>query len=380
MITFVVMMKVGILGGGQLGRMLLQAAANYPVETYILENEANSPSAHLCNYFVQGDIRNYDDVYAFGKNLDALTIEIENVNIEALEQLEKEGKPIFPKTSVLRTIKNKIAQKKYYETHGIPSAGYVVVQNRKEIESQFKNEPLINKIAEGGYDGKGVVLIKNSEELSQAFDAPGILEEKVEVAKEIAVIIAVNQAGELAIYPPVCMVFDNDLHLLDYQLCPIDLNEQIFYKVEAIAINTVKNFNSPGIFAVEMFIDSKGQVLVNETAPRVHNSGHHSIEGNVSSQFDMLWRVILNYPLGSTQITFPSVLVNIIGAKGHTGNVYYEGLQDVLAIEKAYVHLYGKSQVKPGRKMGHVTILGKSISDVLHEVMKVKKSLKAISK
>jgi 5-(carboxyamino)imidazole ribonucleotide synthase len=331
-------------------------------------------------YWLKGDIRNYDDVYAFGKTVDALTIEIENVNIDALEQLEKEGKPVFPKTSVLRTIKNKIAQKGYYESHSIPTAAYSIVQNRKEIEAHLNKTPLINKIAEGGYDGKGVILIKTPEEITQAFDAPGILEEKIQVAKEIAVIIAVSQTGEMAIYPPVAMVFNNDLHLLDYQLCPIDLDDQIFYKVEAIAISTVKHFNSAGIFAVEMFIDTNGQVLVNETAPRVHNSGHHTIEGIVSSQFDMLWRVILNYPLGSTQIIAPSVLINVIGEPGYNGNAYYQGLEDVLAIEKAYVHLYGKAQVKPGRKMGHVTILGNSIADVLHEVMKVKKSLKAISK
>jgi 5-(carboxyamino)imidazole ribonucleotide synthase len=372
-------MKVGILGGGQLGRMLLQAAANYPVETFVLEQDSKAPAAHLCHHFIVGDIKNFDDVYAFGQKVDALTIEIENVNIEALEKLEQEGKKIFPQTKVLRTIKNKILQKQYYKEHSIPTAPFEVVQNKQDVAALKSKIPMVNKIGEGGYDGKGVVLIENEAALSQAFDAPGIIEELVMIQKELAVIVAVDQQGHNAIYPPVWMVFNNELNLLDFQFCPVEIPEQILWKVEAMALSVVKNFNSPGIFAVEFLLDTKGDVFVNETAPRVHNSGHHTIEGNYSSQFDMLWRVILNYPLGNTEIKMPSVLVNLVGADGFKGTPVYDGLNEVLQQDKLFVHIYGKHETKPGRKMGHVTILGKHYLDLMHEAKKVKAQLKVIA-
>jgi 5-(carboxyamino)imidazole ribonucleotide synthase len=372
-------MRVGILGGGQLGRMMLQAAANYDVETFVLESSSNCPAAHLCHHFVQGNITNYDDVYNFGKLVDALTIEIENVNVEALEALEKEGKQIFPKPEVLKTIKNKISQKKYYTQHEIPTAAYSVFENKMEGIAACNTYPKICKIGEGGYDGKGVALINNATENNQIFDAPGILEDLVEIQKEIAIMIGVSQTGELALYPPVWMVFDSRLHLLDYQLCPVVLPEKELWKLEALAIAVVKNFKSAGIFAVELFIDQKGNVLVNETAPRVHNSGHHTIEGNYCSQYDMLWRIILNYPLGNTAIKLPTALVNIIGEADCKGPAIYDGLEEVLKIEKCFVHLYGKKETKPGRKMGHVTIASNEASDLKYLANKVKHTLKVIS-
>ncbi len=367
--------KVGILGGGQLGRMLLQAAANYPVETYILENDEACPAAHLCHHFIKGDIRDFDAVYHFGKNLDAITIEIENVNIPALEKLEAEGKKIYPRPSVLKTIKNKIFQKEYYNTHSIPTAAYRITLDKYQLQEAAHFLPAVHKIGEGGYDGKGVQLLRSESDLSKGFDAPSVLEKMVPIQKEIAVMIAINDRGETAIYPPVEMLFDPDLNLLDYQLCPAELSTQTLYRVEAIALAVVRNFKSAGIFAVEMFIDKQGEVLVNETAPRVHNSGHHTIEAHYSSQFDMLWRVILNYPLGNTDPILPSLMVNIIGAEGYSGDVKYEGLEDVLKIDNAFVHLYGKKQTKPGRKMGHVTILSKEKQDLMHQSNKVKRTL-----
>ena len=369
------MLKIGILGGGQLGRMLLQAAANYPVETYVLENDEDCPAAHLCNHFTKGDIKDYDAVYKFGKGLDAITIEIENVNVEALEKLDAEGVKVYPKPSVLKTIKNKILQKQYYQQHQLPTAAFVITNGLAELKELENFLPAVHKIGEGGYDGKGVQLLKTKQDLANGFNVPSVLEKMVSIQKEIAQMVAVNEEGETALYPPVEMVFDPSFNLLDFQLCPAELDEKILWKVEAIALSVARNFNSPGVFAVEMFVDNNGDVLVNETAPRVHNSGHHTIEAHYCSQFDMLWRIMLNYPLGNTDPILPSVMINIVGAEGCTGDVRYEGLEEVLKIENAFVHIYGKKQTKPGRKMGHVTVLSKEKQELLHQSNRVKRTL-----
>ena len=366
------MMKTGILGGGQLGRMLLQAAANYTMETYVMESDPECPAAHLCHHFTKGDIKHFDDVYAFGKNLDALTIEIENVNIEALEKLEEEGVKIYPKPSVIRTIKNKILQKEYYQHHQIPSPEFIVTPNAAILQQHAGFLPAVHKLAEGGYDGRGVQLLKTTDDLAKGFDAPSVLEKMVNIQKEIAVIVAVDQKGNTALYPPVEMVFDPVLNLLDYQVCPADIPEKTLWKAEAISLAVARNFGSPGLFAIELFVNRDGDVLVNETAPRVHNSGHHTIEAHYTSQFDMLWRIILGYPLGNTKQIMPSAMVNIIGAEGHSGTPIYNGLEDVLKREKLFVHQYGKKETRPGRKMGHITILGNSRQDLTFEAHKVK--------
>ena len=372
-------MKIGILGGGQLGRMLLQAAANYPIETFVMENEADCPAAHLCHHFTKGDIRNYEDVYHFGQQVDALTIEIENVNVEALEKLETEGKKIFPRPSVLRTIKDKILQKNYYASFQIPTSEFVVTENHHAVQALAHMLPMVQKMATGGYDGKGVQVIKEADQLKQAWDQPSVIEKMVNIRKEIAQMVAINEKGETAIYPPVEMIFDPYLNLLDYQLCPAELDQKTRWKAEAIALTVVKNFNSPGIFAIEMFVDDEGDVLVNETAPRVHNCGHHTIEAHYSSQFDMLWRVILGYPLGNTNAIMPSVMVNIIGAENYEGIARYEGLDEVLRIDNAFVHIYGKKKTKPGRKMGHVTILARDRQELSFQSHKVKQLLRVIA-
>lgn len=375
------MLRVGILGGGQLGRMLLQAAANYPVETSVLENDADSPAAHLCHHFTKGDIRNFDDVYNFGKGLDALTIEIESVNEEALEKLESEGVRIYPRPAALRIIKDKVSQKKFYSEHSIPTSEYVVTSNLQDLREKAADYlPAVHKIGKGGYDGKGVQVIKIREDIEKGFDAPGVLEKLVNIDKEIAIIIAIGAKGETAIYPPVDMVFDQRLNLLDYQISPADLPQQTLWKAEAIALRVVKELKSPGIFAVELFVTRQGEVFVNETAPRVHNSGHHTIEGNYSSQFDMLWRVILGYPVGNTKAILPGAIVNLLGAEGHEGEAYYEGLEEVLQMDNVFVHIYGKKDTKAGRKMGHVTILSAEKQDLVYKAHKIKHTLKVISK
>ncbi|GAB3019823.1 5-(carboxyamino)imidazole ribonucleotide synthase [Niabella terrae] len=374
------MQKIGILGGGQLGRMLLQAAANYPVETYILENDADCPAAGFCHHFVLGDIRSYEDVYRFGKDLDALTIEIENVNIEALEQLEREGKCILPRPGVLRIICNKASQKEFYSQHQIPTAAYVLTRNKAELAAQEAFLPAVHKLAEGGYDGRGVQLLQEPADLELGFDTLSVLEKMIDVEKEIALMVAVARDGKIAIYPAVEMLFDRQLNQLSFQLCPAEIDQATYYKVEAIALTAVKNFEAPGLYAVELFVTKQGDVLINEIAPRVHNSGHHTIEAHFCSQFDMIWRILLDYPLGSTEAIMPSLMQNILGAEGYQGKAVYQGLKDLLAIETAFFHIYGKRQTKPGRKMGHVTIIGKTKADLLYYANKIRHNLAVVSK
>ncbi len=374
------MTKVGILGGGQLGRMLLQAAANYPVETFVMENDDHCPAAHLCHHFTKGDIKNFDDVYNFGKGLDAITIEIESVNEDALEKLEAEGVRVYPKPAALKIIKNKILQKQFYKNHEIPTSDFVITENKNDLQQHSNFLPAAHKVGMGGYDGRGVELLKTKDDLAKGFDAPAVLEKLVAIKKEIAVIIAVNDKGENTLYPPVDMVFDTRLNLLDYQISPADLPEKVLWKAEAIALKVVKDLKSPGIFAVELFVNTDNNVLVNETAPRVHNSGHHTIEANYSSQFDMLWRIMLQYPLGNTEHILPAAIVNLLGAEGFSGEAYYEGLGEILQIDNVFVHIYGKKETKPGRKMGHVTIISKEKQELIHQANRIKSVLKVISK
>ena len=373
-------MKAGILGGGQLGRMLLQAAANYTVETYVLENDPHCPAAHLCHHFIQGDITSFDDVYAFGKKVDVLTIEIENVNIEALEKLESEGVKVIPKPSAIKIIKNKIKQKGFYQVNEIPTSDFVVTHTKESLVHHHTFLPAVHKLGEGGYDGKGVQIIKTTDDFEKGFDAPSVLEKMVAIDKELAMIVAIAQDGSATLYPPAEMIFDPVLNLLDYQISPAILPEKVSWKAEAIALKLVKAFNSPGLFAVELFVTKEEEVFVNETAPRVHNSGHHSIEANYSSQYDMLWRIMLNYPLGNPDAILPSAIVNILGSEGHSGEAVYTNLNEVLSMDNVFVHLYGKSQTKPGRKMGHVTIMHSDYQDLRYKANKIKHTLKVEAK
>src|SRR4051794_31274465 len=372
-------MKVGILGGGQLGRMLLQAAANYVVETFVLENDENCPAAHLCHHFAKGDIKDFDTVYNFGKALDALTIEIESVNVEALEKLESEGVKIYPRPSAIKIIKNKITQKEFYKEHAIPTPDFRVTQNLEELKQYADFLPAAHKLGLGGYDGRGVQLLKRKEDIDKGFDAPAVLEKMVNIQKEIALIVAINNKGETAIFPPAEMVFDVVLNLLDYQLSPAQISDAVLWKAEAIALKLVKALNSAGLFAIELFVDKNNEVLVNETAPRVHNSGHHTIEANYCSQYDMLWRIILNYPLGNPDPILSSSIVNLLGVEGYSGEAKYDGLDEVLKMDNVFVHLYGKKQTRPGRKMGHVTIMSKDRTELTYMAHKIKNLLKVIS-
>ncbi|MDP4150622.1 MAG: 5-(carboxyamino)imidazole ribonucleotide synthase [Bacteroidota bacterium] len=374
------MLRVGILGGGQLGRMLLQAAANYPVETWLMEKEEDCPAAHLCHHFVKGDIRDFEQVYQFGKGLDAVTIEIESVNEAALEKLESEGVKVYPRAAALSIIKDKISQKQFYKAGGIPTAEFQVTHDLGELRKLGSWLPAVHKVAAGGYDGRGVRILRTTEDLEKGFDEPAVLEKLVSIDKEVAQMIAVNEKGETALYPPVEMIFNPSLNLLDYQISPAELPQQTLWKIEAISLRVVKDLKSPGIFAVELFVSRQGEVFVNETAPRVHNSGHHTIEGNFSSQFDMLWRVILGYPLGNADSILPGAIVNLIGEAGHNGEAHYEGLDEVLQMDNVFVHIYGKKETRAGRKMGHVTILSKEKQELVHKAHRIKQALKIVSK
>ncbi len=370
------MIKAGILGGGQLGRMLLQEAANYPVEVTVMEKDPTCPAAKLCHHFIQGDITNYGDVIRFGEGLDVITIEIENVNIEALFELENRGCRIIPKPAVLQTIKNKILQKEFYSRNEIPTAAYKVLQSQEELRQNIDFLPAVHKLATGGYDGKGVQILKSADEVSLGFDAASVLEKMISIDKEIAITVAVAANGKTAIYPAVEMFFDPVLNLLDLQLCPAGIPQKTLWKAEAMAMSVARNLGSPGIFAIEMFVDRDGNVWVNETAPRVHNSGHHTIEAHFSSQFDMLWRIMLDYPLGNTNMIMSSMMVNLLGAEGFAGKTRYEGLEEVLSIPDVFVHLYGKTETKPGRKMGHATIISNEKQELIHQANRIKSALK----
>jgi 5-(carboxyamino)imidazole ribonucleotide synthase len=340
-----------------------------------MENDPACPAAHLCHHFTVGNITDFDDVYNFGKGLDCLTIEIENVNADALEKLEQEGVNVYPKPSALKIIKNKILQKQFYKQHEIPSSAFIITQSLEELKTQSAFLPAVHKSAMGGYNGKGVQVLNTATDFDKGFNEPAVLEKLVSIKKEIAIIIGVNDKRETAIYPPVDMVFDPRLNLLLYQVSPATLPEKVFWKAEAIALRVVKSLNSPGIFAVELFSDADENVWVNEVAPRVHNSGHHTIESSYSSQFDMLWRIMLGYPLGNTDAIIPSALVNIVGAPGFTGDVNYRGLNEVLAMDNVFVHLYGKKTTKPGRKMGHVTIISTETQELLHKARQINQTL-----
>lgn len=370
------MKKVGILGGGQLGRMLLQEAANYPVETFVLENDPECPAAHLCHHFQLGSIKDYNTVLEFGRQVDVITIEIEAVNVEALEALEAMGKTVIPKPAVLRTIKNKILQKQFYSDNNIPTPAFFVTQNREELKAHSNFLPAVHKLGEGGYDGRGVQIIDTDQQVELGFDAPSVLEKKVDIAMEIAILVAVSQQGQTALFPPVEMVFDPYLNLLDYQLSPASISQELLWKAEAFAINLVRAFNSPGLFAVEMLFDKQGEVWVNETAPRVHNSGHHTIEAHYTSQYEMLWRIMLDYPLGSTDALAPSALINLIGEAGYQGEPVYENLEEILKMPGTYPHIYGKAETKPGRKMGHVTVMGTDRIDLIRKAKAIRDQLK----
>lgn len=372
--------RIGILGGGQLGRMLVQAAIPLDLDIRILDNDAAAPCASLTPHFNVGDLLDYDAVYQFGQQCDVLTIEIEKVNTQALYQLQREGKRIYPQPHVIELIQDKRLQKQFLIQHSFPTADFVLTDTLDQLHQYAHWLPAVHKIGRGGYDGKGVQIIHNQEDIRKGFDAPSVLERLVPIHKEIAVLVARNERGEIRTFPAVESVFHPEANLVEYLFAPAALPEDLRQQAEQLAESLIEQLDMIGLLAVELFWTQDNQLLINELAPRPHNSGHTTTEGNPTSQFEQLWRAILNLPLGDTATIIPCAMVNLLGEEGHSGAVLYQGLRDVLEIDGAHIHLYGKKQTKPFRKMGHVTIADHDTDRLRQKAELVKNTLRVISK
>jgi 5-(carboxyamino)imidazole ribonucleotide synthase len=372
--------KIGILGGGQLGKMLIQSALDLDLNISVLDNDSDCPCKPIANTFVLGDIADYETVYNFGQSLDLITIEIENVNIEALKKLEAEGKMVFPQPHIVENIKNKCTQKQFFKDNNIPTSEFILVSGLLEIHSNSDFLPAVNKIGVGGYDGRGVQTIKSEYEIAKGFDAEGILEKFVDFEKELAVIVSRNADGEIKTFSVVEMVFHPVANLVEYLFSPAAISPEITKKANEIAIKTIEAYGLVGLLAVEMFLTKDGEILVNEVAPRPHNSGHHTQKANLVSQYDQHWRAILNLPLGDTKDLSMAAMVNILGAENHEGFAEVVGLEAILKQGDIFPFFYGKKKTKPFRKMGHVSILADDFEKLKEKVNFVQQNLKVISK
>jgi 5-(carboxyamino)imidazole ribonucleotide synthase len=370
--------KLGILGGGQLGRMLIQSGIDFNLSFSVLDPDANAPCSTL-SVFRAGKLTDYDTVMKFGADCDILTIEIENVNTRALGDLAKQGKKVYPQPDVIELIQDKRVQKKFYQQKGIPTAEFILTENAADVRRNKSFLPAVNKLGREGYDGRGVQILRNENDLSQAFDAPGLLEKLIDFEKEISVIVARNERGEIKTFPVVEMVFHPIENLVEYLFAPAQLPDSVKNEAEKIASKIIKELNMVGLLAVEMFVTKSGAVLVNEIAPRPHNSGHQTIEANMTSQYEQHLRAILDLPLGDTQLLIPSAMVNLLGEPGHSGLAKYQGFEDVAKVSGVHVHLYGKKYTKPFRKMGHVTIIDHDLESLKKKANFVKQTLKVIA-
>jgi 5-(carboxyamino)imidazole ribonucleotide synthase len=372
--------KLGIIAGGQLGKMLVLAAANWDVKTYVMDREEHCPAASVCSRFFQGDPLNFEDVYNFGRQVDMLTFEIENVNIAAVKKLKAEGLRIHPDPDALETIQDKGLQKQFYADHDIPTAPFQLFQNddqiRKAVEEGTLKIPFVQKLRTGGYDGRGVAVIKTIADLDKLLPGPSMVEDLVEIDREISVIAARNQKEEIKCFPVVEMIFNEEANLVEKLICPSSIEPDKEQEAITIAMKVIEALKLQGLLAVEMFVDKQNRIWVNEVAPRTHNSGHHTIESVITSQFEQQLRAIFNFSLGSTHLKLPAVMINLLGEPGFEGKVKYEGLTDSMAIEGVKIHFYGKKISKPFRKMGHVTVLAPTIEEAIEKADIVKNQLK----
>jgi len=370
---------LGIVGGGQLGRMLIQAAIDLNIDVHILDPDANAPCRDIATEFTQGSLTDFDTVYTFAQNCDVITIEIENVNTEALQKLSEEGKKVYPEPNVVALIQDKREQKQFYEKHDIPTAPFVLTEQQLDLEKHQDMFPAVQKLGRAGYDGRGVQKIQSTEDISKGFDQPGLLEKLIDFEKELAVIVARNPSGEIKAFPVTEMVFHPEHNLVEYLFAPASISEEIAQKATDLAKKVIEELNMTGLLAVELFLTRDGEILVNEVAPRPHNSGHHTIEGNMVSQYDQHLRAILDLPLGATDTLIPAAMVNLLGEDGYTGEAQYQGLDKVLTVDGINVHLYGKKLTKPFRKMGHVTILDQNLDQLKEKVKFIKNHLRVIA-
>lgn len=371
--------KIGILGGGQLGRMTLQEAYNLNLHIDILDPSANAPCKTLANEFIQGDFKDYETVYKFGKDKDVVSIEFEDVNADALAQLEADGVKVFPQAKVLKIIQDKGLQKEFYQKHKLPTSPFKLINNKEELASVGLNFPVFQKKRTSGYDGYGVIKISDKNDLSNAFDEPSMIEEAVDLEKELSVVIARNETGEIKYFPLVELEFNPKANMVEFLFSPADVDDSTKEKAYSLATSVIEKLEMVGLLAVELFLDKKGNVLINEIAPRAHNSGHQSIEGNITSQFAQHLRAVLNLPLGDTSIIKPSVMLNLLGDANAKGVAKYEGMAEILQLKGVYPHLYGKEMVKPFRKMGHITILDDDLEAAKATAKKIKQLVKVTS-
>ena len=371
--------KLGILGGGQLGRMLIQSAIDFNMKVHILDPSKDAPCAALAHHFESGDLKDFDSVYNFGKRCDIITIEIEKVNTAALKKLRDEGKKVYPQPEIIELIQDKRLQKQFYVENGLPTADFILVENKQDVLNNSSFLPAANKLGKDGYDGRGVQLLRSEGDLAKAFDAPGLLEKLVDIDKEIAVIVARNAKGETKAFPVVEMVFHPEANLVDFLFSPAQVDKTIAKEAEEMALKLIEKLDMVGLLAVEMFIDKNGILLINEVAPRPHNSGHQSIEGNITSQFEQHLRAIYNLPLGDTAIRVPAAMINLLGEEGYSGSPIYEGLDEILSMSGVHLHLYGKNSTQSFRKMGHVTVTDTDIEKLKEKAMLVKNRFRIIS-
>ena len=376
-------LRLGIISGGQLGKMLIQEASKWDITTFVLDPESNCPASSIASVYVKGNHLDFDSVYQFGKKVDVLTFEIENVNIEALKKLKSEGLKIVPDPEILELIQDKGLQKNFYKEKNIPTSPFVLLEDKKEIMEALTSGaiqyPFVQKLRKGGYDGRGVAVINTENDLDKLLEGPSVVEHKVDILKEIAIIVARNENGEIKCFPSVEMAFDHKANLVEKLICPSSISNALAREAEQIASELIEKINMAGLLAVEFFIDKNNAVIVNEVAPRPHNSGHHTIESVITSQFEQHLRAVLNLPLGSTTLKMPSVMINLLGEAGHEGPVRYEGLTESMAIEGVKIHLYGKKFTRYFRKMGHVTVLSKTLEEALEKANTVQKLIKVKS-
>lgn len=372
-------LRLGLIGGGQLGRMFIQEAINYNVDVHVLDGDQNAPCKDIATTFTHGSITDYDTLLAFGQDKDVLTVEIENVSVEALEELERQGKRVFPQPRVLRIIRDKGIQKQFYTEHNIPTAPFMLLNDLNELAAQSNRFPAVQKLRTGGYDGKGVQVLRSVDDLEKGFDAPSILEEMIPFEKEISVIVARNESGETKVYPAVECEFNPEANLVEFLFAPASISNAVEQKAQEIALTIIDQLGMIGILAVEFFLLPDESLLVNEIAPRPHNSGHHTIECNYTSQFEQHLRAVLNLPLGSTDIVLPGVMINLLGEPGYSGDAVYEGMENLMHQQGVYIHLYGKKTTKPFRKMGHITVALPDLEEAKKCAKEAGKSIKIIA-
>ncbi len=378
--TFDNTLRLGILGGGQLGRMLLQAAIDFDLHIKVLDPDPQAPCKDIAPTFVQGSFADYATVYEFGKDCDVLTIEIESINIQAIKQLQAEGVKVYPQPEVIEIIQDKRIQKQFYKDNGLPTADFILTDNIDDIAKNIDFLPAFNKLGKGGYDGRGVQRLTSAADLPLAFTQPSLLEKAIDFEKEIAVIVARNVDGLMATFPTVEMVFHPVHNLVDYLFSPAQITENLDQIAQQLARQVADKLGIVGLLAVEMFITKTGEILINEVAPRPHNSGHHTLRANDVSQFEQHLRAILNLPLGSTKAHGVAAMVNVLGQDGHTGPAVYEGMNQILEMQGVHPFLYGKKTTKPFRKMGHITLLDNDLEHLKAKVALVQNALKVVSK